>query len=68
MPGNVDFVLFTVGFCVGAGCFIMLGRSMMADHDKRMVVPATIVGALLGGGILGWSFNYFFHYAQYGPQ
>jgi hypothetical protein len=68
MPGNIDAVLFTTGFFVGAGCIIMLGGSMAQDHPRRFVVPATIVGALLSGGILGWSFNYFFHYAQYGPQ
>jgi len=61
-------VLFAVGFLVGAGCVVMLGGSMMEDHDRRIVIPATIAGALLAGGILGWSFNYFFHYAQYGPQ
>jgi len=42
----------------------MLGASLTADHPKHIVVPATIVGALLSGGILGWSFNYFFHFAQ----
>jgi hypothetical protein len=60
-------VLFAVGFLVGAGCVVMLGGSMMEDHDRRIVIPATIAGALLAGGILGWSFNYFFHYAQQGP-
>ena len=64
MPGNIDLVLFTVGFIVGAACIIMLGGSMMDDHDKRFVVPATIVGAILSGGVFGWSFNYFFHFAQ----
>lgn len=64
MPGNTDAVLFIVGFIVGAACIIMLGGSMMEDHDKRIVVPATIVGAILSGGILGWCFNYFFHFAQ----
>ena len=64
MPGNVDAVLFTVGFIVGAACIIMLGGSMMEDHDRRIVVPATVVGAILSGGVCGWSFNYFFHFAQ----
>ncbi len=45
----------------------MLGGSLMEDHDKRIVVPATVVCAVIGGGILGWSFNYFFHFAQQGP-
>lgn len=67
MPGNVDAVLFTTGFIVGAACIVMLGGSLLADHDRRIVVPATIAGALISGGILGWSFNYFFHFAQYGP-
>lgn len=64
MPGNTDAVLFSVGFVVGAACIIMLGGSMMEDHDKRVVVPATIVGAILSGGIFGWCFNYFFHFSQ----
>jgi hypothetical protein len=68
MPGNVDAVLFTTGFVVGAACVRMLGGSLAQEHDKRIVVPATIVCALLGGGIVGWSFNYFFHFAQRGPQ
>ncbi|HEY5350057.1 MAG TPA: hypothetical protein VIJ64_09995 [Candidatus Lustribacter sp.] len=67
MPGNVDAVLFTVGFIVGAACIVMLGGSLMEDHDKRIVVPAMVVGAIISGGILGWSFNYFFHFAQQGP-
>jgi len=64
MPGNTDAVLFIVGFIVGAACVIMLGGSMMEDHDRRIVVPATIVGAILSGCIFGWCFNYFFHFAQ----
>jgi len=64
MPGNVDAILFIAGFVVGAGCIVMLGGSLMEDHDKRIVVPATIAGAVIGGGILGWAFNYFFHFSQ----
>ncbi len=60
----IDPVLFVTGFIVGAGCIIMLGGSLMADHPKRIVVPATIAGALVSGAVLGWSFNYFFHFAQ----
>jgi len=60
----IDPVLFVTGFIVGAGCITMLGGSLMADHPKRIVLPATIAGALVSGSILGWSFNYFFHYAQ----
>ena len=67
MPGNIDAVLFITGFAVGAGCIIMFGNAMLEDHDRRYVLPATIAGALLCGGILGWSFNYFFHWAQKGP-
>ncbi len=67
MPGNTDAVLIITGFIVGAGCIGMLGRSLLDDYDRRAVVPATIVSALLGGGILGWSLNYFFHFAQKGP-
>jgi len=64
MPGNVDVVLFGTGFVVGAACVIMLGGSLAQEHDRRIVIPATIVGALISGGILGWSLNYFFHFAQ----
>jgi triosephosphate isomerase len=64
MPGNVDVVLFGTGFVVGAACVIMLGGSLAHEHDRRIVIPATIVGALIAGGILGWSLNYFFHFAQ----
>ena len=64
MPGNIDAVLFVTGFLVGAGCCIMLGVSLAEDYDRRIVIPATIVSALLGGAILGWGFNYFFHFAQ----
>jgi len=68
MPGNVNAVLFCTGFAVGAGCIVMLGTSLLADYDRRIVLPATIVGALLCGGILGWSLDYFFHFAQRGPS
>jgi hypothetical protein len=63
----VDPVLFVVGFLVGAACIVMLGSSMMEDHDRRIIIPATIVCALISGGVLGWSFNYFFHWSQQGP-
>ena len=67
MPGNIDAVLFITGFAVGAGCIVMFGIAMLEDHPRRIVLPATVAGALLCGGILGWSFNYFFHWAQKGP-
>jgi hypothetical protein len=65
---EIDPVLFMTGFVVGAACVIMLGGSMVEEHGKRIVVPVTIAGALVSGGILGWCFNYFFHFAQRGPQ
>ena len=67
MPGNIDAVLFITGFAVGAGCIVMFGIAMLEDHPRRIVLPATVAGALLCGGISGWSFNYFFHWAQKGP-
>ena len=67
MPGNIDVVLFGTGFIVGAGCVVMLGLSLLDDHDERIILPSTIAGALLSGLVLGWSFNYFFHFAQRGP-
>jgi hypothetical protein len=67
MPGNIDVVLFGTGFIIGAGCVVMLGVSLLEDHDGRIILPSTIAGALLSGLVLGWSFNYFFHFAQRGP-
>jgi hypothetical protein len=67
MPGNIDAVLFITGFAVGAGCIVMFGIAMLEDHPRRIVLPATIAGALLSGSILGWSLNYFLHWAQKGP-
>jgi hypothetical protein len=59
-----DPILFSTGFIVGAACVIMLGASLAQEHGKRYIVPATVVSALLCGGIAGWSLNYFFHWAQ----
>ena len=67
MPGNIDAILSITGFVVGAACIGILGVSLLEDYDRRIIIPSTIAGALLGGGILGWSLNYFFHYAQKGP-
>jgi hypothetical protein len=64
MFANIDPVLFGTGFVVGAGCVIMLGTSMLEDHPKHRVMPPAIAGALIAGLTLGWSFNYFFHFAQ----
>lgn len=64
MFGNIDIVLFGTGFIVGAGCVVMLGVSLLEDHPRQRILPATIAGALVSGLILGWSFNYFFHFAQ----
>jgi hypothetical protein len=61
---TLDPVLFGTGFIVGAGCIIMLGTSLIEEHGKRNILPATIAGAIVSGAILGWSFNYFFHFAQ----
>jgi hypothetical protein len=60
----LDPVLFGTGFAVGAACIVMLGASLMQEHGRAKILPATIAGALVSGGILGWSFNYFFHWAQ----
>jgi hypothetical protein len=62
-----DPTLFVTGFAVGAGCIVMFGISLLEDHPRRFVLPATIAGALVCGGILGWSLNYFLHWAQRGP-
>jgi membrane protein YqaA with SNARE-associated domain len=59
-----DPLLFATGFIVGAASVAMLGASLAKEHGKRYIVPATVVSALLCGGIVGWSLNYFFHFAQ----
>ncbi len=64
MPGNVSAILLTVGFIVGAAPVVMLGISLLEDHDRRYVVPATIASALACGALVSFSLNYFFHYAS----
>jgi hypothetical protein len=60
----IDPVLFIAGFVVGAGCIVMLGVSLLDDYHRKFVLPATVAGALACGLVLGWSFNYFLHWAQ----
>ncbi len=64
VPGNVNAILLTVGFLVGAAPVVMLGVSMLEDHERRVVVPATIVSALLCGALVAFSLNFFVHYAN----
>ena len=64
MPGNVDAVLLTVGFLVGAGPVVMLGISLLDDHERRAVLPATAVAALACGLAVAWAFDYFVHFAS----
>jgi hypothetical protein len=64
MSGNVSVLLLAVGFIVGAAPVVMLGNSLLEDHDRRYVVPATIASALACGALVSFSLNYFFHYAS----
>ncbi len=64
MPGNIDVLLLTVGFIVGAAPAVMLGVSLLEDHERRVVVPAMVVSALLCGIVVAWSLNYFVHFAR----
>ncbi len=64
MPGNFDVPLLIVGFLVGAAPVVMLGRSLLEDHERRVVLPATIVTALLCGVIVSWALNSFVRFAQ----
>jgi len=68
MPGNVDAVLFITGFAVAAACIGVLGHSLTEDHPRRIVLPITIASAVVSGALVGWAFDYFFHFAQRGPQ
>jgi hypothetical protein len=64
VPGNVDAILLTVGFLVGAAPIVMLGISLLDDHERRVVVPATVASALASGVIVAWALNYFVHFAR----
>jgi hypothetical protein len=57
-------VYLVIGFVIGAGYVAMLGRSFLDDHDRRIVVPVTAVGAVLAGLLAGWAFDFFVHYAS----
>ena len=57
-------MLFAVGFVLGAGCVTALGVSLLEDHDRRLIVPATAVTALACGLAVGWALNYFVHWAS----
>jgi hypothetical protein len=56
--------MLIVGFLLGAAPVIMLGRSLLEDHDRRIVLPATIVSALLSGVVVAWCLNYFVGFAS----
>lgn len=64
MPGNLDPVLFTIGFAVGAGCVLALGFSFLADHERGLVLPVTISGALVAGVLAGWALSSFTQFAR----
>jgi predicted benzoate:H+ symporter BenE len=68
MPGNISMVLLTVGFIVGAAPIVMLGVSLLEDHERRLVLPATIASALVCGALVAFSLNYFFHFANSSGQ
>jgi hypothetical protein len=63
VPGNVDAVLFGVGFLVGAGSIGALGISLLEDHPRRVILPITVLGAVCGGVLVGWALNAFVHFA-----
>jgi hypothetical protein len=64
MPGNVDALLFIVGFVVGGACIGALGLSLADDYPRRFVLPATIAAIVACGTILGWSLVFFLHWAR----
>jgi hypothetical protein len=64
VPGNTDLILFVIGFGVGAGCSVALGLSFLEDHERRVVLPITVVGAVIAGLLVGWAFSYFTHFAR----
>ena len=64
MPGNIDAVLLVVGFLLGAGPVVMLGVSLLDDHERRFVLPATAFSAIVCGAAVAWAFDYFVHFAR----
>jgi membrane protein YqaA with SNARE-associated domain len=60
----LDPVMLAVGFLLGAGPVVALGASMLEDHPRRIVLPATIGSAVASGALVAWAFNYFVHFAQ----
>jgi hypothetical protein len=64
MPGNVDLLLFVVGFIVGGGCVAAIGHEMRHEYDQRRVILITGGCALLAGLLAGWALDYFYHFAQ----
>ncbi len=64
MSGNFDVSILIVGFLVGAAPIAMLGRSLLEDHERRLVIPATIVSALCCGAVVSWALDAFVHFAQ----
>jgi hypothetical protein len=64
VPGNVDLLLFVIGFAVGAGCMVALGLSFLEDHERRFVIPLTVLGATIGGLLAGWALSSFTHFAR----
>ncbi len=59
MPGNIDLIVLAVGFAL-----VMLGNSLLEDHERRVVVPVTAVCALLSGAVVAWALNVFFYFAR----
>ncbi len=57
-------MLFAVGFVLGAGCVTALGVSLLEDHDRRLIIPVTVLTALACGLGVGWALNYFVHWAS----
>lgn len=69
MPGNVDLILFVTGFLVTAGAIGALGHSLLEDHDRKQVIPATVGAAIVCGALVGWALQSFFNFAsQPGPM
>jgi len=64
VPGNIDVIMLAVGFAVGAAPVVMLGNSLLEDHERRIVVPVTAACAVLSGAVVAWALNYFYHFAR----
>lgn len=46
-----------IGFVIGIGIVVVVGRSFAAEHGTRKVLPALVFSAIVLGATLAWALN-----------